>query len=83
MLSTSNSTQFLSPSLQARSVRVPSGPEEKSKSVEWYEINGPNGRSRARLVSTNAKVKAGLVGDDDVGGCEGADGKCEDKCCVM
>ena len=63
ILATTNSKGSLSAALQAKSVRIPNGPDEKNKSASWYEIDGPGGDGRAELRSTNGKVQAGFVDD--------------------
>lgn len=62
---TSNSQHSLSPSLRARSLRVPCGAEEMDQGVVWYEINGPDGPSRAHLRNSNSRVEAGFAGEQN------------------
>lgn len=62
IMSTTNSKATLSASLQAKSVRIPNGPDEDSKTAATYEIDG-GGESRAEIRTSNAKIQAGYVGD--------------------
>lgn len=80
VLATINSKMVLSPELQRVSVRIPSQHRGRNYGVdlsfpkssgsftdddmEWYQINGADGPSRAIVKSKNSKVSAGLVGEE-------------------